>query len=111
MAYRGEEIKFAIGLTAEGFSMDDDDFDIEVRTTSRSIKGWKNPPEGEESLDVIIFKETEGSAPGWYCIADTTTLDVGAMTVIATAYVPDAHANDGVRTTIAKAALGKLEAP
>ena len=111
MAYRGEEIKFAISLAAEGFSMDRDDFDVEVRSTTRSIKGWKNPPAGEGSLDVIIFKETTGEAPGWYVIADTTTLDVGAMTVIATAYVPDAHANDGVRTLIAKAALGKLEAP
>ena len=108
MAYRGEEIKFAITLTAEGFSMDDDDFDVEVRSTTRSIRGWKNPPAGEGGLDVIIFRETDGK---WYCIADTTTLDVGAMTVIATAYVPDAHANDGVRTVIAKASLGKLEAP
>ena len=28
--YKGDEIKFAINLEAQGFSMDDDDFEVEV---------------------------------------------------------------------------------
>lgn len=109
MAYKGDEIKFSIDLTAEGFSMDDDDFDIEVRSPSRSVKGYKNPPAGEENLELIIYREASDGV--WYCILDTSGLGVGTLGVVATAYVPDAHANDGIRTLIAKAVLGKLEAP
>lgn len=120
--YRGDECKFAINLTAEGFSMDTDDFDIEVVSPGKKLKGYKNVPAGETSTDVIIYSETttippeeeggeETTGKTWFCIVDTSTLTIGAIRAIATAHVPDAHANDGVRNVIAVEKLGNLVEP
>lgn len=120
--YKGDEIKFAIKLEAPGFSMDEDDFDIEVKSGTTSVKGYKGSG-SESSTDVVIFKETtttqpetqEGEEPAdpvtvntWYCIVDTSSLALADMRVIATAYIVDANANDGVRKNIAVQKLGKL---
>ncbi|MBQ8713008.1 MAG: hypothetical protein IJ551_09375 [Prevotella sp.] len=133
--YKGDEVKFAINLEAPGFSMDDDDFEIEVKSGNTSVKGYKGEQAGASSA-LIIFKETvtppvsdtqEGSdneeegqeenvqeptpVTTWYAIVDTKTLAVGTMRVIATARIVDAKANDGVRDNIAVATLGKLIDP
>lgn len=115
---KGEEIKVAINLEAPGFSMDNDDFIIEVKSGKVIITGYKNPPEGS-STDVIIFKETETVPPEeeggeettinkWYAIIDTKSLPAGTLVMIATAKILDTHANDGVRDSIATTQLCKL---
>lgn len=123
--YKGDEIKFAINLEVAGFSMDDDDFDIEVKSGNTSVKGSKGAG-SEASTDLVIFKETETVQPEtpegeepqdpvtvstWYAIVDTAKLPVGNMRVIATAHVIDANANDGVRKSIAVEKLGNLAEP
>ena len=113
--FKGSEIKFTINLQAEGFSMDEDEFDIEVASPRSSVVGHKTPG-GEDPTDVVIFKETVTPEQGdpvdvWYAIVDTQNLNVGDMRVIATAYITDSDANDGVRNEIAVASLGKLVNP
>ena len=123
--YQGDEPKFAIDITAQGFSMDTDDFDVEIiSTTGGSLKGSK----GGTGTDVIIFSETEqitippaedGGEPTvenkttWYVIVDTSKelRPGGSLKVVATAYVPDAHANDGIRKQIVTGILDKFVAP
>jgi hypothetical protein len=120
--YKGDEIKFAINIEAPGFSMDDDDFDIEVKSGNTSVKGYKDASKSQDTA-VVIFKETETVQPEtpegeepqdpvtvstWYAIVDTSTLALSNMRVIATAYIVDANANDGVRKNIAVQPLGKL---
>jgi len=120
--YKGDEIKFEIKLEAPGFSMDDDDFDIEVKSGNTSVKGYKDAPKSQDA-DVVIFKETETVQPEtpegeepqdpvtvstWYAIVDTSKLALASMRVIATAYIVDANANDGVRKNIAVQTLGRL---
>ena len=109
--YKGDEIKFAINLEAPGFDMDTDDFEIEVKSGNTSVKGYKTPPAGTTTPALVIFKETqEGEATSqWYAIADTATLATGTMRVIATAYIVDANANDGIRKNIAVQPLGQLK--
>lgn len=109
--YQGDEKKFAIELTAPGFNIDTDDFDIEVKSPKVSIKASK----GASTEQLIIFYETVTPAEGdpykvWYGIVDTTTLSTGEISVIATAHVPDANANDGIRRESAVAVLGTLKA-
>lgn len=106
MIFKGDEAKFSINLTAPGFSMDTDDFDIEVVSTiGGSLKGSKDGT----GTDVIIFKEDEA----WYAIVNTGNelRPGGSLKVIATAYVPDAHADDGIRKQIATAVLDKFIEP
>lgn len=120
--YKGDEIKFAINLGAPGFSMDENDFDIEVKSGNTSVKGYKDPSKSEDT-PVVIFKETTTVTPEtegdeepqepvtvstWYAIVDTSSLALADMRVIATAYIVDANANDGVRKNIAVQKLGKL---
>lgn len=123
--FKGDEAKFSINLTAPGFSMDTDDFDIEVVSSiGGSLKGSK----GGTGTDVIIYSEqTETQVPSedpqgepttettttWYAIVNTANelRPGGSLKVIATAYVPDAHADDGIRKQIATAVLDKFIEP
>ena len=109
--YQGDEKKFAIELTAPGFNIDTDDFDIEVKSPKSSIKASK----GASTEQLVIFYETVTPAEGepykvWFGIVDTTTLSIGTLTVVATAYIPDANANDGVRRESDSKELGNLKA-
>ena len=104
--YQGDEKKFAIELTAPGFNIDNDDFDIEVKSPKVSLKASK----GASTEQLVIFSETSGSKKVWYAIVDTTTLSTGDINVIATAHIPDANANDGIRRESAVAVLGTLKA-
>ncbi len=123
--FRGEEIKFAINIEAQGFNMDEDDFDIEVKSGNTSVKGYKDPTKSEDTT-VRIFKETTTVQPEteedeepqepvtvntWYAIVNTSTLAIGQMRVIATAYIVDANADDGIRKSIAVETLDRLIEP
>ena len=106
--YKGDEIKFSIELTAQGFSMDDNDFDIEVVSSNGgSVKGSKNPPAGSEEGG----EPTVETTTAWYAIVKTEKLDIGNLRVIATAYVPDAHADNGIRVQTAVKTLETLKNP
>lgn len=119
--FKGDEVKFALTLEAPGFSMDDDEFEIEVKAGSSSIFGRKTPQAGDPT-DVIIYSETvtippaeEGGEPTegtvWYVIANTAKLkENNKVFVVATAKIVDAHADDGVRNSIARVELGYLNA-
>lgn len=108
---KGTEIKFSIDLTAKGFSMDDDDFDVEVLSTRGSVSGSK----GGTSTDLTIFHEnsdssdSSGDEGAWYVLVKTDSLGIGELKVKATAHIPDASAFDGVRNEIASASLGTLQ--
>lgn len=123
--YKGEEIKFAINIEAPGFNMDEDDFDIEVKSGNTSVKGYKDSTKSQDTA-VRVFKETttvqpdteEGEEPQepvtvntWYAIVNTATLPVGQMRVISTAYIVDANADDGIRKSIDVKNLDKLVEP
>lgn len=125
---KGDEPKFAINLTAPGFSMDTDDFDVEiVSSRGGSLKGEKRTPM-VMGTDVRIFYETsevtvppeeEGGEPTvreektWYVIVDTSKdlLPGGNLKVIATCYVPDTNANDGIRRQTATEILDRFIEP
>ena len=118
----GDEIKFAINLQAQGFSMDDDDFDIKIVHPRGYIEGTKEEG-GSQDQKLIIYREgpVESASSGeneesessgepeqgtWYCIVDTTGFARGDLKVVATAHVVDVNASDGVRNEIATAVYG-----
>lgn len=112
--FKGDEVKFSIDLTAPGFSMDTDDFDVEiVSTKGGSLKGSK----GGSGTDVIIFSETDSSGEEpvtrWYVICNTAKdlIPGGSLKVVASAYVPDVHADDGVRKQTATGTLDNFIEP
>lgn len=119
---KGTKVKFAINIEAQGFSMDTDDFDIEVISTRESVRGYKNPERGT-SNDLVIYNDITTASPTgddsasseagdivskWYAILDTSKLSVGQLRVVATAHIPDINVDGGIRTELAVARLGKL---
>lgn len=109
--YQGDEKKFAIELTAPGFDIDTDDFDIEVKSPKSSVKASK----GASTEALVIFYETVTPQEGdpykqWFAIVDTTSLSTGELRVVATAHIPDTNANDGIRRESDVQVLGTLKA-
>jgi len=111
--YKGEKRKFEILLTAPGFSMDTDDFEIEVKSPKTSVKASKSFP----NEDLNIFREdSDSSSSGedegtWYAIVNTAKLSLGDLKVVATALVNDSHASGNVRPQIDVKPLGTLKNP
>lgn len=111
--YRKSEIRFAVHLEANGFSMDDDDWELEVKVGSKSVYISKEECTKETYSDSSDSdsSSSEEAESVWYAIVDTSELIPGNMRVIATAHIPDVAAEDGDRKEIAVAHLGKLIDP
>lgn len=129
--YKGEEKKFAINIAAAGFNMDTDDFEVEVTNGKESFSVQKTGEPtaagiwtNEDGSLVTFYEEetveipaeepggepTQNTIKNWFCILDTQYFNnPGQLNVIATAYVTDAKAYDGVRKSIDVATLGTLK--
>ena len=129
--YKGEEKKFAINIEAAGFDMDTDDFEIEVTNGKQSFSVQKTGEPtaagiwtNEDGSLVTFYEEktvevpaeepggepTTNTVKNWFCILDTQYFtNYGPLTVIGTAFITDAKAYDGVRTSIDEATLGTLK--
>lgn len=115
--YQGQEIKFKLDIVADGFSMDNDPFDVQV-TSGRartSVSGSKtiaydsgnDKTAKQGSEEVCITK----SGNDWWVVAKTDTLAIGSIRAIITAHITDTSAYDGVRNDISVNQLGTLEKP
>lgn len=83
----GTELKFKVDIEAEGFSMDNDDFNIVIQR--RNVKKTFNKED--------LVNDGEGN---YYVCFDTAEFGVGTISAIVTAYVPDTDFPDGLRTEV-----------
>jgi hypothetical protein len=95
--YRGTELKFKVTVTATGFSMADDDFEVEVKSGRSSITLEKED---------LIVKSGE-----YFAVIDTNELPAGTLKLVATAHVPDTDADDGIRNEVAVTNLCQIVNP
>ena len=86
------EVKFAIEATAEGFSMEDDDFVVYILKGRNIVKEYSKTDLVHEGEAFLL------------CI-DTAEIGVGSFDVALKAYVPDNHFEDGYRTEIERVQL------
>ena len=93
----GTELKFLVEITADGFSMDEDDFEVEI------IRGPNTLHFDKTELEV----DKDGN---YYVCFDTAPLGTGRVTAKVTAYVPDDDFEDGFRTEIERVDLIVLKA-
>ena len=129
--YQGEEKKFAINIQNDGFDMDTDDFELEVTNGKESFSVLKTGEPSEAGIwanedgSLVVFYEeetvevpadepggepTQNTVKNWFAILDTQYfVNMGALTVIVTAFVIDAKAYDGVRNVIDEKPLGTLK--
>lgn len=94
-AYVGTKLKYKVEITAEGFSMDENDFEVEVRRGKQSVVITK--------ADMLMHDGDDGME--YYITIDTEALGPGTYEVITRAYVPDDDFEDGVRPEIDKQTL------
>ena len=85
-AYIGEELKYAVVLTAQGFSMLTDDFEIVASVGSRKVTYKKS--------DLI---QSDGN---FFIVVDTSRFKKGDLYFTTYAYVPDPDMEDGFRTEV-----------
>ena len=95
--YKGTELKFKVELTASGFSMATDDFEVEVKSGKTSVSLDKE--------DLIL------SSGEYYGIVNTDDLAPGEVKLVCTAHIPDSDADDGIRNEVAVCSLCFLAKP
>ncbi len=95
-AYVGTKLKYKVEITAEGFSMDRDEFEVEIRRGKQSVVIKKQ--------DMLIHEPESGDME-YYIVVDTEALGSGKYEVITRAYVPDDDFEEGVRPEIDKQTL------
>lgn len=91
-AWVGTGLKFAVTITAEGFSQDDDDWKVVFQCGRNSVELTK--------ADMSI-SEDNGNLT-YIANVDTSLLGTGDLSVITYAYVPDEDWDDGVRVEVDK---------
>ena len=92
IGYIGSGIKWAVTLSCEGFSMNDDDWKIIITCGSKTLEFTK-----ENSV-----QDGDGQ---WYIAVDTSKLSPGKAIITGVAYVPDNDFENGVRTEILERGL------
>ena len=84
--YIRTDLKWLINVECEGFDMDEDDFDVELRCGAQCYK----------CKDSEVVKEGDD----WYLCIDTTKFKPGLLQMVFMAYVPDDAFEDGTRTEV-----------
>lgn len=94
IAYFGTELKYLVTIESPGFSMADDQFEITVKRGTKELTFQKS--------DLVL---RDGN---YYLCFDSSDLGTGEVVAIATAHVPDADFQDGLRTEVHKVDLVKV---
>lgn len=95
-AYIGQELKYALTMEAEGFSIDTDNYRIDFVCGKKTVS--KNPED-------ILMDETGQ----YYVTLNTSGFKPGDLYAIVYAFVPDEDFPDGLRTEIVKTKLTTLK--
>ena len=94
--YIGSELKYLVEITAGGFNMMDDNFEIEVSVGNKKKIYAKS--------DLLI--DQEGN---FYLVIDSSEFKSGDMYATTFVYIPDNDFPDGLRTEIEKTKLTRIE--
>lgn len=97
--YVGSGLKWAVNMTCEGFSMDDDDWKIIVTRGKNTVEYTKANSIKDEAEDQ------------WYISVDTLALGAGQCYITFVAYVPDDDFPSGIRTEIQEYELVNVRQP
>lgn len=88
----GTEVKFAVSLEAQGFSMDDNDFTLYIMKGRNIVKEY-------QKAEMVVENDT------YLLCVDTNEIGIGTFDLAVNAQVPDAHFPDGYRTEIERVPL------
>ena len=86
--YIGNDLKFNIDISADGFDMDDDNYEILLRCGSKKV--------------VVSKEDIVEDDNNHYLLVDTSTFPSGLLQMIVTAFVPDSDFDSGTRREVGK---------
>ena len=88
----GTEVKFAVNIEAQGFSMDDNDFTLYIMKGRNIVKEY-------QKADMVVEDDT------YLLCIDTNEIGIGTFDLAVNAQVPDGHFPDIYRTEIERVPL------
>lgn len=88
----GTEVKFAVSLEAQGFSMDENDFTLYIMKGRNIVKEY-------QKSDLVVEDDT------YLLCVDTNETGIGSFDLAVNAQVPDGHFPDSYRTEIERVPL------
>ena len=91
MYYVGTDLKFAINITAEGYDMVEDDYEILLVCGLTKVQVAKN--------DIVDGEDEEGN-PTHFLLIDSTQFPSGTLRLVVYAKVPDDDFDSGVRREV-----------
>jgi hypothetical protein len=94
--YVGEDLKFKITLTAEGFDQGQDPYEIDFYCGDNSVMHF---------TQADMKKGTDGD---YYLLIDTKAMQPGVMRMVITAHIPDNDFDDHYRDEVESISLGPL---
>ena len=89
LIYIGTKLKYILEITCDGFSMDDNEFCVDLYR-------------GPNTLHLDKADLEHGIDGNWYVCFDTNVLGAGVVTAKVTALVPDLDFHDGIRVEVEK---------
>ena len=93
--YIGEDLKFKIAISANGFSQSTDNYDIDIYC-------------GEQCLSFNQDDVIEDNGNFFLPVPTSNIITPGTLKMVIKAYVPDQDFEDGYRTEIAVKTFGNL---
>lgn len=92
LTYVGTDLKILVTLTATGFDMDLDDWQIGIKCRNKVVK-------------VISKEEAIKTEDGWFVTVRAADLKPGVIEVVGYARIPDDDFDDGIRNEVGKERL------
>lgn len=89
MAYDGTDLKIYVTMTASGFDMDDDDWDVSIKCGNKIVK-------------TIPKADAQHGEDGWFVCVKATDLRPGQIDIIGHAKIPDVDFDDDIRNEVEK---------
>ena len=99
-AFIGTELKYLLEISASGFDMDRDDFEITLKRGSKSLNLKKSDLVVEDYT--VVEDNISITKHHYYVCFDSAYFGSGIIAAIITAYVPDEDFDDGFRTEVDK---------
>lgn len=107
-SFVGTEMKYKVTITAEGFDMDSDDWEIMV-CRGKTCRTFEKADCVHREEQVVTPSGTTTESV-WYLCFNTADFGPGNYYAVLTAHVPDADFPDNIRDEVKKLLLEPVEA-
>ena len=99
-AFNGSMLKYLLEISASGFSMDNDEFEVTLKRGTKTLTIKKEDMVVEAYTDIVDNVSIEKHH--YYVCFDSSYFGAGVISVVVTAWVPDVDFEGGLRRIVDK---------